>query len=78
MRWCRLVSRRQPRGRTLASELVPVAVRFQPDERQALDDVVQAVQAAGDGQKVTLTAAVIAAFRVVVKHGLPAQATEGL
>ncbi|MEO7285378.1 MAG: hypothetical protein ABI140_00490 [Jatrophihabitantaceae bacterium] len=58
---------RVPRGRKLATEVVPLAVRFRPEERRALEDLVERSASAG---AVTRTAAVTAALRVAVKHGL--------
>lgn len=60
---------RAPRGRKLATNAVAMTLRFQPDEQRLLDDVVTE---AGPAGSITRTAAVIAALRVAVKHGLPA------
>lgn len=64
---------RLPRGRKLASEVVPLTLRFQPNEREALDDVMARCRDdVGDRRNITRTAAVIAALRVAVKQGVPA------
>lgn len=69
LRWQTAHEARAPRGRRLAAETVPVALRFRPDELQALDDVIgRAGNGAATG-RVTRTAAVIAALRVAVKIG---------
>ena len=60
------LSDRAPRGRKLATEVVPLALRFRPDERRVLDDLMARSGAAG---RMTRTAAVVAALRVAVKHG---------
>jgi hypothetical protein len=65
-------SDRAPRGRRLAADGVPVTPRFQPDELQLLEDVIG--EAAEDGAKITRTAAVVAALRVAIKHGVGEQA----
>lgn len=64
---------REPRGRRLASDGVPLTLRFQLEERGALDDVIR--RAGGPGGKVTRTAGVTAALRVAVKYGITATAT---
>jgi hypothetical protein len=61
-------SSRTPRGRRLASDGVPLALRFQPDERAALDTVIR--RAGGEAAKITRTAGVAAALRVAVKYGI--------
>jgi hypothetical protein len=61
---------RQPRGRKLAREGVPLTLRFKPEERVALEEVIR--RAGGDAAKITRTAGVAAALRVAVKHGIPA------
>lgn len=63
------VDARRPRGRRLASDVVPIAIRFHGDEI----DTLNALTAKADG--CTRTAAIIAAFRVAVRHaqqGAPA------
>jgi len=61
---------RAPRGRKLATDSVPLALRFQqPTERASLDDVIR--RARGEGAKITRTAGVVAALRVAVKQGIP-------
>ena len=64
---------RAPRGRKLATEGVPLALRFRRDERSALDDLVARAKAG----PTTRTAAVTAALRVAVKHGLPSTVNVG-
>ena len=62
---------RAPRGRKLATDSVPLALRFQqPTERASLDNVIR--RARGEGVKITRTAGVVAALRVAVKQGIPA------
>lgn len=56
---------RAPRGRRIAADTVPLTPRFRPAELDILDSVTREVD--GDA---TRTAAVIAALRVAVKHGL--------
>lgn len=63
---------RAPRGRKLATEVVPLALRFRPDERRVLDELVARGSAAG---RITRTAAVTAALRVAVKYGLASSDT---
>ena len=60
---------RAPRGRKLATDGVPLTLRFHPGERRSLDEIT--ARAGGESTRVTRTAAVIAALRVAVKHGLP-------
>jgi hypothetical protein len=68
-------SARAPRGRKLASDTVPLTLRFQQlSERASLDDVIR--RARGEGAKITRTAGVVAALRVAVKQGIPAAATQ--
>ena len=62
--------RRAPRGRRLATDGVPLTLRFQPTERAALDDVIR--RAEEEAEKITRTAAVTAALRAAVKHGVTA------
>ena len=59
------LSARAPRGRRIAAETVPLTPRFQPPELDTLDSVLRDV-----GGDATRTAAVVAALRVAVKHGL--------
>jgi hypothetical protein len=67
---------RAPRGRKLASDGVPLTLRFQqPAERAFLDDVIRC--AGGVAAKITRTAGVIGALRVAVKHGIPAASARG-
>lgn len=61
---------REPRGRKLAREGVPLTLRFKPEERVALEEVMR--RAGGGAAKITRTAGVVAALRVAVKHGIPA------
>jgi hypothetical protein len=63
-------ARRAPRGRRLATEAVPLTLRFAPPELAALDNIMQVVEKAHE-HRITRTAAVIAALRVAVKHGIP-------
>jgi hypothetical protein len=68
-------SARAPRGRKLASDTVPLTLRFQQlAERASLDDVIR--RARGEGAKITRTAGVVAALRVAVKQGIPAAAQQ--
>jgi hypothetical protein len=68
-------SARSPRGRKLASDSVPLTLRFQQlTERASLDDVIR--RARGEGAKITRTAGVVAALRVAVKQGIPAAAPQ--
>src|ERR1035437_4168905 len=68
-------SARAPRGRKLASDSVPLTLRFQQlAERASLDDVIR--RARGEGAKITRTAGVVAALRVAVKQGFPAAAQQ--
>jgi hypothetical protein len=68
-------SARSPRGRKLASDSVPLTLRFQQlTERASLDDVIR--RAGGEGAKITRTAGVVAALRVAVKQGIPAAAPQ--
>jgi hypothetical protein len=68
-------SARAPRGRKLASDSVPLTLRFQqPAERASLDDVIR--RARGEGAKITRTAGVVASLRVAVKQGIPAAAQQ--
>lgn len=59
------LSARAPRGRRIAADTVPLTPRFQPTELDTLDAVLRDV-----GGDATRTAAVVAALRVAVKHGL--------
>ncbi len=61
---------REPRGRKLAREGVPLTLRFKPEERAALEEVIR--RAGGEAAKFTRTAGVAAALRVAVKYGIPA------
>jgi hypothetical protein len=68
-------SARSPRGRKLASDSVPLTLRFQQlTERASLDDVIRRTR--GEGAKITRTAGVVAALRVAVKQGIPAAAPQ--
>lgn len=60
---------RAPRGRRLASDVVPLTIRFRPGERDALDEIVD-MAFTDVGTVVTRTAAAVAALRVAVKQGL--------
>lgn len=60
---------RAPRGRRLASDVVPLTIRFRPGERDGLDAIVNTAST-DVGTAVTRTAAAIAALRVAVKQGL--------
>jgi hypothetical protein len=62
-------ARRAPRGRRLATEAVPLTLRFSSNELAALENIMQGVEETHD-HRITRTAAVIAALRVAVKHGL--------
>lgn len=62
-------AQRTPRGRRLATEVVPCTLRFRPPERRVLDALVD--RGSSVGSDVTRTAGIIAALRVAVKHGLP-------
>jgi hypothetical protein len=61
-------TRRAPRGRRLATDAVPLTLRFTPHELTALQSLMQSLESAGD--RITRTAGVIAALRVAVKHGI--------
>lgn len=68
-------SGRAPRGRKLASDSVPLTLRFQQlTEQASLDDVIR--RARGEGAKITRTAGVVAALRVAVKQGIPTPAQQ--
>ena len=68
-------SARAPRGRKLASDSVPLTLRFQQlTEQASLDDVIR--RARGEGAKITRTAGVVAALRVAVKQGIPVAAPQ--
>lgn len=64
-----LTAARTPRGRKLATEGVPLALRLRADERLALDDLIARASAQG---RPTRTAAVTAVLRVAVKQGISA------
>ncbi len=59
---------RAPRGRRIAADSVPLKPRFLPAELALVDAIIDGV--AGTTAKVTRTAAVVAALRVAVKHGM--------
>jgi hypothetical protein len=61
-------ARRAPRGRRLATEAVPLTLRFASAELAALEHLMDSV--ARTDERITRTAGVIAALRVAVKHGL--------
>ncbi len=67
---------REPRGRKLAREGVPLTLRFKPEERVALERVIS--RAGGEAAKITRTAGVAAALRVAVKYGIPAGGSQQL
>jgi hypothetical protein len=63
------------RGRKLAVEGVPLTLRFRGGERRSLDEIT--ARAHSERSRVTRTAAVIAALRVAVKHGVTTTGVAG-
>jgi hypothetical protein len=66
---------RAPRGRKLATDGVPLTLRFHSGERRSLDQIT--ARADSESARITRTAVVIAALRVAVKHGLPTTGIAG-